>query len=195
MAEMGTSAVWHDVDKSWEMRDLPLPELEADAIQIRVRATSVCGSDLHIWRGDGIPKDAPPRDPFVFGHEMMGEVAAMGNKITTDSLRRPLKEVTESPTRISFRALVATTASEVNSEPASSEWVASHSRSGRSATGVSLSITICEVRTTCLSSPIRSATPRQHRSTVHSRRFTKPCTSAVFDSATMSWFRVLAVLA
>ena len=32
------------------------------------------------------------RDPFVFGHEMMGEVAAMGNKITTDSLRRPLKE-------------------------------------------------------------------------------------------------------
>ena len=49
MAQMGTSAVWHDADKSWEMRDLPLPELEADAIQIRVRATSVCGSDLHIW--------------------------------------------------------------------------------------------------------------------------------------------------
>ena len=47
MAQMGTSAVWHDADKSWEMRDLPLPELEADAIQIRVRATSVCGSDLH----------------------------------------------------------------------------------------------------------------------------------------------------
>jgi threonine dehydrogenase-like Zn-dependent dehydrogenase len=92
MAEMGTSAVWHDADKSWEMRDLPLPELEADAIQIRVKATSVCGSDLHIWRGDGIPEGAPPRDPFVFGHEMMGEIAAMGNKVTTDSMRRPLKE-------------------------------------------------------------------------------------------------------
>lgn len=92
MAEMGTSAVWHDSDQSWEMRELPLPPLEADAVQVRVRATSVCGSDLHIWRGDGIPKDAPPRDPFVFGHEMMGEVAAMGSKITTDSLRRPIKE-------------------------------------------------------------------------------------------------------
>ena len=90
--ERGASAVWHDADHSWELRDLPLPEMEPDAVQIRVKATSVCGSDLHIWRGDGQPKDAPPRDPFVFGHEMMGEVAKLGSKITTDSLRRPLKE-------------------------------------------------------------------------------------------------------
>jgi threonine dehydrogenase-like Zn-dependent dehydrogenase len=88
----GVSAVWHDSDKSWELREFPLPELEPDAIQVRVRATSVCGSDLHIWRGDGLDPKAPPRDPFVFGHEMMGEVAALGRKVTTDSLRRPLKE-------------------------------------------------------------------------------------------------------
>jgi threonine dehydrogenase-like Zn-dependent dehydrogenase len=74
------------------MRELPLPEMESDAVQIRVRATSVCGSDLHIWRGDGRAPDAPPRDPFVFGHEMMGDVAKLGSTITTDSLRRPLKE-------------------------------------------------------------------------------------------------------
>ena len=37
------------------------------------------------------PEDAP-RDPFVFGHEMMGTVAELGSKITTDSLRRPLHE-------------------------------------------------------------------------------------------------------
>ena len=90
--QTGISAVWHDSDRSWEMRELPLPELEPDAVQIRVRATSVCGSDLHIWRGDGVPADAPPRDPFVFGHEMMGEVAKLGSKVKTDSLRRPLKE-------------------------------------------------------------------------------------------------------
>ena len=92
MAETGVSAVWHDSDQSWELRDLPIPDLEEDAIQIRVRAPSVCGSDLHVWRGEGLPKDAPPRDPFVFGHEMMGEIAGLGNKIKTDSLRRPLKE-------------------------------------------------------------------------------------------------------
>jgi threonine dehydrogenase-like Zn-dependent dehydrogenase len=32
------------------------------------------------------------RDPFVFGHEMMGTVATLGSRINTDSLRRPLRE-------------------------------------------------------------------------------------------------------
>ena len=92
MAATGLSAVWHDEGSRWEIRELPLPETEADGVSVRVQATSVCGSDLHIWRGDGRDPEARPRDPFVFGHEMMGTVAAMGRKITTDSLRRPLKE-------------------------------------------------------------------------------------------------------
>ena len=92
MATTGLSAVWHDEGKRWEIRELPLPELEPDAINIRVKATSVCGSDLHIWRGDGRRPEDEPREPFVFGHEMMGVVADKGDKITTDSLRRPLKE-------------------------------------------------------------------------------------------------------
>ena len=92
MSKTGISAVWHSSDKSWELRELPLPKLENDAIQIRVKATSVCGSDLHVWRGDGLDKNAPPPDPMVFGHEMMGVVASLGEKIKTDSLRNPLKE-------------------------------------------------------------------------------------------------------
>jgi threonine dehydrogenase-like Zn-dependent dehydrogenase len=88
----GISAVWHDSDQSFELRELPVQEVEPGGVSIRVLRTSVCGSDLHIWRGDGIDKDAPPREPFVFGHEMMGEVAALGKGVDTDSLRRPLKE-------------------------------------------------------------------------------------------------------
>jgi L-iditol 2-dehydrogenase len=91
MANTGLSAVWHDEGKQWELRELPLPEIEPDGISIRVQATSVCGSDLHLWRGDGVA-EGTYRDPFVFGHEMMGTVAGMGSRITTDSLRRPLKE-------------------------------------------------------------------------------------------------------
>ena len=88
----GLSAVWHDEGKRWEIRELPRPETEPDGVSIRVSATSVCGSDLHIWRGDGVRPEDGPRDPFVFGHEMMGTVEELGSKITTDSLRRPLKE-------------------------------------------------------------------------------------------------------
>ena len=91
MANTGLSAVWHDEGKRWEIRELPRPEIEPDGVSIRVRRTSVCGSDLHLWRGDGVAADAP-RDPFVFGHEMMGTVAELGSKVTTDSLRRPLHE-------------------------------------------------------------------------------------------------------
>ena len=92
MADTGISAVWHDSEQRFELRELPLPEMEPGAISVRVRRTSVCGSDLHIWRGDGMDPQANPRDPFVFGHEMMGDVAALGKGVTTDSLRRPLKE-------------------------------------------------------------------------------------------------------
>ncbi|MBV8087462.1 MAG: alcohol dehydrogenase catalytic domain-containing protein, partial [Chloroflexi bacterium] len=92
MAKTGLSAVWHDDGKRWEIRELPVPETEPDAVSIRVQATSVCGSDLHLWRGDGVRPVDGPREPFVFGHEMMGTVAELGSRITTDSLRRPLKE-------------------------------------------------------------------------------------------------------
>ena len=54
MPNTGLSAVWHDEGKKWELRELPLPEVEPDAVSIRVQATSVCGSDLHLWRGDPV---------------------------------------------------------------------------------------------------------------------------------------------
>ncbi|HUZ78992.1 MAG TPA: zinc-binding dehydrogenase [Chloroflexota bacterium] len=88
----GKSAVWHDEGKHWEIRELPVPETEPDGVSIRVQATSVCGSDLHLWRGDGVRAEDGPREPFVFGHEMMGVVEQLGSRIDTDSLRRPLKE-------------------------------------------------------------------------------------------------------
>ena len=92
MSKTGLSAIWHDTTQKFEVTELPITETESDAINIRVEATSVCGSDLHIWRGDGIPEEEGPRDPFVFGHEMMGSVAELGSKIKTDSLKQPLKE-------------------------------------------------------------------------------------------------------
>ena len=92
MANTGLSAVWHDEGNKFEIREFPVPDIEDNGVSIRVQATSVCGSDLHVWRGDGRTAQDAPRDPFVFGHEMMGSVAGLGKNITTDSLRNPLKE-------------------------------------------------------------------------------------------------------
>jgi threonine dehydrogenase-like Zn-dependent dehydrogenase len=50
----------------------------------------ICGSDLHIWRGDSPLFAAMAGN--VAGHEMTGRVHALGSNIKTDSLGRPLKE-------------------------------------------------------------------------------------------------------
>jgi alcohol dehydrogenase len=53
------------------------PELQAaDDALIRVRATGVCGSDLHIYRGR-----IPIEPGFIIGHEYVGEVVAVGDAV------------------------------------------------------------------------------------------------------------------
>jgi threonine dehydrogenase-like Zn-dependent dehydrogenase len=46
---------------------------------LRVTATAICGSDLHLYRG----KVPGLRSGDILGHEFMGEVAATGNGVTT----------------------------------------------------------------------------------------------------------------
>jgi len=90
MPATGKAAVFHGPGKPFEIRELPLPEVEPDAVLIRVTVANICGSDLHFWRGD-----APlrlPEDGWIFGHEMTGRVARLGARVTTDSMGRPLHE-------------------------------------------------------------------------------------------------------
>jgi len=90
MPATAKAAVFFGPGKPFEIREVPIPEVEPEGVLIRVTHANVCGSDLHFWRGD-----APlrlPADGWIFGHEMTGRVAKLGSKVTTDSLGRPLKE-------------------------------------------------------------------------------------------------------
>jgi threonine dehydrogenase-like Zn-dependent dehydrogenase len=86
----GKAAVFHGPGKPFELRELPIPEMEPDAVLIRVSLANVCGSDLHFWRGDAPLK--LPADGWIFGHEMTGRVAKLGARVKTDSLGRRLAE-------------------------------------------------------------------------------------------------------
>ncbi|MHA6617439.1 zinc-dependent alcohol dehydrogenase family protein [Pseudonocardia sp. DLS-67] len=55
------------------VRDLPSPGCPADAVVVSVRATGVCRSDWHAWRGHD-----PVALPHVPGHEFAGVVARVG---------------------------------------------------------------------------------------------------------------------
>ncbi|GAA0947764.1 zinc-dependent alcohol dehydrogenase family protein [Pseudonocardia zijingensis] len=59
------------------VRSLAPPECPPDAVVISVRATGVCRSDWHAWRGhDPVPL------PHVPGHEFAGVVARVGADVT-----------------------------------------------------------------------------------------------------------------
>ncbi|MBI2525568.1 MAG: zinc-binding dehydrogenase [Candidatus Rokubacteria bacterium] len=90
MPETARAAVFFGPGRPFELREVPIPELEPEGILVRVTVANICGSDLHFWRGDAPLKY--PEDGWIFGHEMTGRVARLGSRIKTDSLGRPLKE-------------------------------------------------------------------------------------------------------
>jgi alcohol dehydrogenase len=65
-------------EKGWE--DVPDPSIaeETDAI-VRVDAVTICGTDLHILKGD-VPDVTQGR---ILGHEAVGTVEAVGAAVTT----------------------------------------------------------------------------------------------------------------
>src|SRR3546814_7607699 len=59
--------------------DLPDPVIqEPDDVILRVTATAICGSDLHLYRG----KIPATEDGDIFGHEFMGIVEEVGPQVT-----------------------------------------------------------------------------------------------------------------
>jgi alcohol dehydrogenase len=71
--------VYHGPGKrAWE--DVPQPEIKdpTDAI-VRVTAVTICGTDLHILKGD-VPEVEPGR---ILGHEAVGVVEQVGASVTS----------------------------------------------------------------------------------------------------------------
>lgn len=86
----GLTALGIRPGKPYELEMLPVPEIEAGGLLIKNTAAAICGSDLHFWRNDG--NYTGPDRKRVPGHEFTGVVHSLGKGVTTDSLRRPLKE-------------------------------------------------------------------------------------------------------
>ena len=63
-----------------EIRNLPQPSVEPGDLLLRVRACGVCGTDLRKIRHDLV------KPPTVLGHEVAGEVEAMGENASGFSI-------------------------------------------------------------------------------------------------------------
>lgn len=70
------AAVMAGAGQPLRLTRLPRPEPGPGKILIRLETSGVCHTDVHIWQGH--VQAAPPPDPFILGHEGVGEVVALG---------------------------------------------------------------------------------------------------------------------
>ena len=60
-----------------KLQEVEKPKIKSDDVLIKVKATAICGTDLHIWNWDAwASKTIKP--PMTVGHEFMGEVVEIG---------------------------------------------------------------------------------------------------------------------
>jgi len=64
------------------MEDVPVPTSVRDnEVLIKTRKTSICGTDIHIYKWDAWAQETVPV-PMIIGHEFMGEIAQVGRNVT-----------------------------------------------------------------------------------------------------------------
>ncbi|HEY4689524.1 MAG TPA: L-threonine 3-dehydrogenase [Anaerolineae bacterium] len=61
---------------------IDVPRIGPQDVLIKVRATSICGTDLHIYNWDAWAQGRIKQIPLVQGHELCGEVVDIGKDVT-----------------------------------------------------------------------------------------------------------------
>jgi len=62
------------------IEDVPEPQVGINDVKIRVLATGICGTDLHIYEWDAWAQKTIPV-PLVIGHEFVGEIVEVGSNV------------------------------------------------------------------------------------------------------------------
>src|SRR5258706_223809 len=63
-----------------QVREWPLPaQLEPGAALVRTEMAGICGTDVHLWKGE-----LPIGLPVILGHETVGRIEQMGSGLESD---------------------------------------------------------------------------------------------------------------
>jgi D-arabinose 1-dehydrogenase-like Zn-dependent alcohol dehydrogenase len=89
--QIGRAVTFHGAGKPFEIKEYPVPEPGPGAALVRITLANVCGSDLHMWRGELDPAKRGRAVPMHQGHEGTGYIAALGEGVTVDSDNQPLR--------------------------------------------------------------------------------------------------------
>ncbi|MBA2368291.1 MAG: L-threonine 3-dehydrogenase [Candidatus Protochlamydia sp.] len=62
------------------MEEVSMPQISDHEVLIKTHKTSICGTDVHIYKWDAWAQRNVPV-PLIIGHEFMGEIAAIGKQV------------------------------------------------------------------------------------------------------------------
>jgi threonine 3-dehydrogenase len=68
-----------------ELIEAPIPEVGPDDVLIKIRACTICGTDLHVFNWDPWAQ-ARIKTPLIFGHECSGEIVERGRNVRTSQV-------------------------------------------------------------------------------------------------------------
>ena len=63
--------------KEITFREIPVPEITADQVLVKIMKIGVCGSDIHVYHG----KHPFTSYPVTQGHEVSGEIVKLGENV------------------------------------------------------------------------------------------------------------------
>ncbi len=89
LPKFSKAAVVREFGAPLEIKDVPIPtEVEPGALIVKTSACSICGTDVHLARGNlALKVDLP----VILGHEMVGRVVAIGHGAERDSVGQPVR--------------------------------------------------------------------------------------------------------
>lgn len=64
-----------------EIKKVDIPKVNSTEVLLKVRKSSICGSDVHIWDWDPWAQEVMTEIPITFGHEVTGEVVEVGSAV------------------------------------------------------------------------------------------------------------------
>ena len=67
-------------EKGIWMEEISVPSIGVNDVLIKVKKTSICGTDLHIYKWDDWSRKTI-RTPMTIGHEYVGEIVDMGSGV------------------------------------------------------------------------------------------------------------------
>ena len=89
MSELpATMMAWtkvRDEQDGFDLIEHPVPTPQAGEVLVKTHSTSVCGTDLHIWKWDEWSSSEVPLGTIT-GHETRGHVVAVGVGVDANTM-------------------------------------------------------------------------------------------------------------